>query len=118
MNEDKILKELLQKALIEKASAGFTDKVMTQVQAIAADQASQFLRLTKRWKLLYKIAFAVLSLAVVIMSFSVKAVEVNIQNLIDERTAERITVFIVSFWVLLIINYLIIIDKKIRKPFM
>ena len=114
MNEDKILKELLQKGLIETSSPGFTNKVMSQIQAISADKASHSLLVAKRWKLLYKIAFAALSIAVIIMSFLVKPVELNIQPLINEKIIEKILLFILSFWTFIIVNFFII-NKKIRK---
>lgn len=117
MNEDKSLKDLLQRGLMETASPGFTDKVMSQLQAITANKASHSSLIAKRCKLLYKIAFVALSVAVIIMSFLIKPVQVNIQWLIDGRIIEEIVLFIISFWIFIFLNHFII-DKKIRKPFM
>ena len=110
MKQDEHLKMLLAKHAVEQTADDFTAKTMQRINGEAASSSKTFLAGSFRVKQLLIILFIVATLALVIISSSLKPLQLPVEIRLElpaffVRHFYHFFILIPAFWVLVFINY-------------
>jgi hypothetical protein len=108
MNDDKDFRELLLRHAVEETSADFTEKTMGKIYGIRAGSYANQPFIKHAIKLAYTVIFVVVVLALIALSTFIKPTDLPYDvrlPLIRIEHFYNTLYFIISFWLLMLINY-------------